>query len=161
LTANDRQRYGDGDWFAVPLDDGRYVLGRISRHSHGIVFGYFFAPALDHVPTLEETRERSAEDSFLQMRFSHLGLRDGGWPVLGQTDDWDRDAWPLLEFENRLVVRGRPDVLYAVRLDEKTVSREVSVRKVDVSEAGRRPDQALFGAVAAVVHLRKALGSAA
>jgi hypothetical protein len=154
-----RQQYGEGDWFAVPLDDGRYVLGRISRHSHGIVFGYFFAPAFDHVPTLEEAEGRTADDSFLQLRFGHLGLRDGAWPVLGPTD-WDRDAWPLLEFENRLVVKGRPDVLYAVRLDEETVARMVGRRKVDLSEAGRRPDHALFGHLAVVIELREALGSA-
>lgn len=152
-----QQRYREGDWFAVPLDDGRYVLGRISRHSHGIVFGYFFAPAFDHVPTLEEAGGRTAEESFLQMRFSHLGLRDGEWPVLGQTGDWGRDAWPLLEFENRLVVKGRPDVLYAVRLDEETVARMVSRRKVDLSEAGRRPEEALYGDLAAVTELRKRL----
>jgi hypothetical protein len=154
-----RQQYREGDWFAVPLGDGTYVLGRISRHSHGIVFGYFFAPAVDHAPTLEEVGERTAEDSFLQMRFSHLGLRDGAWPVLGQSGDWDRDAWPLLEFENRLEVKGRPDVLYAVRLDEETVARMVSRRKVDLSEAGRRPEEALYGDLAAVIELRESLGS--
>jgi hypothetical protein len=155
-----RQRYREGDWFAVPLDDGRYVLGRISRHSHGIIFGYFFAPPFDHVPTLEEAGGRTADDSFLQLRFGHLGLRDGEWPALGQTGDWDRDAWPLLEFENRLSVKGRPDVLYAVRLDEDTVARMVSRRKIDLSEAGRRPDEALFGHLAVVTHLQRCLGSA-
>ena len=159
MTVASRQRYREGDWFVVPLDDGRCVLGRISRHSYGIVFGYFFAPPFDHEPRLEEVGGRTAADSFLQMRFSHLGLRDGAWPVLGQIGDWDRDAWPLLEFENRLEVKGRPDVLYAIRLDEDTVSRMVSRRKVDLSEAGRRPDQALFGDLAAVIELREALGN--
>jgi len=78
--------------------------------------------------------------------------------VLGHADDWDLGAWPLLEFENRLVVEGRPDVLYAIQLDDETVSREVGIRKVDLSEAGRRPDQGLFGTLAAAVHLREALG---
>ena len=152
-----RQSYREGDWFAAPLGDGRYVLGRISRHAQGIVFAYFFAPPLDHLPTLEELGERRADDAFTQLRFSDLGLHDGDWPVLGQTGRWDREAWPLLEFENRLDVRGGPDVLYAVRLAENTVSREVSVKRVDLSEAGKRPTQDLFGAEAAIIHLREML----
>src|SRR5262249_58700798 len=47
-------RYREGDWFAVPLGDGRYVLGRIARHHRATVLGYFFKPAYDHVPTLDE-----------------------------------------------------------------------------------------------------------
>lgn len=160
MSSTTRHNYGEGDWFGVPLGDGRYVLGRISRHSSGIVFGYFFAPALHAVPSLHDALGKRAEDSFLQMRFSHLAIRDGEWPVVGGAGAFDRSAWPLLEFENRLVVEGRPDVLYAVQLDEATVSRELSVRKVDLTEAGRRPDQALFGAAAAVTHLRSVLGGA-
>ncbi len=152
-----RERYREGDWFATPLGDGRYVLGRIARHSNSIVFGYFFAPPFDHLPTLEEIGDPQAEDSFAQMRFSYLGLRDGEWPVLGQTDNWDRDAWPLPEFESRLEITGRPTVLYAVQIDEKTVSRELNVRRVDASEAGKRPEVSLYGAVAVAIHLQQML----
>ena len=148
-----RQRYRTGDWFAVPLGDGTYVLGRIVRQEGGIVFGYFFAPPLDHVPTLDEVGARAARDSATQMLFSHLGLRDGEWPLLGQEGDWDPDEWPLVEFERRI-----DDKLYAVRWDEETLNHELSVVPIDAGEAGSRPSDALAGAGAAVARLRRALG---
>ena len=96
-------RYREGDWFAAPLGDGTYVLGRIARHSKGIIFGYFFAPPFDHAPTLEEAAGRRAEESFTQFLFSHLGLRDGTWSVLGQTGDWNgaRGRCPSSSRSNR------------------------------------------------------------
>jgi hypothetical protein len=154
-----KQRYREGDWFAAPLRDGRYVLGRIARHYRGTVFGYFFAPPFVHVPTLDDTRGRRAEESFTQMLFSHLGLRDGEWPVLGLAGDRDRDAWPLVEFEWRLEIPGRADKLYAVRVEEENLNRRASVTEVDISEAGKRPSESLSGSGAAVVHLEQALAA--
>jgi hypothetical protein len=133
------------------------VLGRIARHDRGTIFGYFFAPPFDHVPTSEELGDRRAEGSFTQMQFSHLGLRDGEWPVLGQAGEWDRSAWPLLEFERRLEWLGQEDRLYVVRRDEEKLNEMVSERRVDLSEAGKRPRDALAGAGAAVVRLRQEL----
>jgi len=157
-VAGARQRYREGDWFAVPLGDGRYCAGRIARHNRGIVFAYFFAPPFDHVPKSEEVADRRAEDSFTQMLFSHLDLRDGVWPVLGPGEGWERADWPLVEFERGLGVPGRGELLYAVRFDEDDLSREVASTRIDPREAGRRPDDALSGAGAAVVRLRQALG---
>lgn len=158
--AGSRRPYREGDWFAVPLGDGRYVLGRIARHYRGIVFGYFFLPPYDRVPTLAEAGGRSAADASTQMLFSHLDLRDGVWPVVGQAGGWDPAAWPLVEFERRLEVPGRGDVLYAVRYDEHDLSREVSSERIDPAEAGKRPEDALSGAGAAVVRLREAAAEA-
>ena len=146
------QRYREGDWFAVPLGDGTFVPGRIARHHRGIVFGYFFPP-VTHLPTVDELASLRAADSATQMLFSHLGLRDGEWPVLGQTGDWDPGEWPMVEFERRV-----DDRLYAIRWDEETLNKELSAVPVDPSEAGRRPWDALAGAGAAVARLRRLLG---
>jgi hypothetical protein len=148
-----RQRYRNGDWFAAPLGDGTYALGRIARQHGGIVFGYFFAPPFDHVPSLDEVGSRTAADSATQMLFSHLGLRDGEWPILGQAGDWEPAEWPLVEFERRI-----DDKLFAVHWDEETLNDEVSSVRIDPSEAGRRPSDALAGAGAAVARLRRLLG---
>ena len=147
-----RQRYREGDWFAVPLGDGTYALGRIARHHGGIVFAYFFAPPFDHVPALDEAEARTAADASTQMLLSHLGLRDGEWPVLGQ-GEWKREEWPLVEFERQI-----DDKLFAVRWDDETLSEEVESRRIDASEAGSRPSDALAGAGAAVARLRRLLG---
>jgi hypothetical protein len=144
-----RQRYHEGDWFAVPLDEGTFVPGRIARHHRGILFAYFFAP-LDHVPTLDELGSLTAADSATQMLLSHLDLRDGAWPVIGQPGEWDPDAWPMVEFERRV-----DDAVYAIRWDDETLSEEVSSVRIDASEAGARPSDALAGSGAAVSRLRR------
>ena len=93
------------------------------------------------------------------MLVSHLDLRDGAWPVLGQAGDWDPSAWPLVEFERRVEgPGGGPETLYAIRWDERTLNEEVSARPIDPSEAGSRPRDVLSGAGAAVAKLRHALG---
>ena len=151
------QTYREGDWFAVPLGEDSFALGRIARHHQGIVFAYFFAPAFDHVPTLPETEDLTADRALTQMLVSHLDLRDGAWPVLGQGGDWDPSAWPLVEFERRTDTPGG-EALYAIRWDERTLNEELSARPLDPSEAGLRPRDVLSGAGAAVVRLRHALG---
>ncbi len=150
--------YREGDWFAVPLDDTNYALCRIARHDQGIVFVYVFGPAFDRLPTRADTAELTASDSLTQMLVSHLDLRDGVWPVLGQDEGWDPDAWPMVEFERRVDPPGRPEELHAVLWDDRDLTREVSARRLDPSEAGRRPRDTLSGAGAAVVRLRQALG---
>ena len=150
--------YREGDWFAVPLGHETFALGRIARHHEGIVFAYFFAPALDHLPALAETESLTADGALTQMLVSHLDLRDGAWPVLGQTGDWDPSAWPLVEFERRVEPPGGAEALYAILWDERTLNEEVSARPLDPSEAGSRPRDVLSGAGAAVVRLRHALG---
>jgi hypothetical protein len=69
----------EGDWFVVPIDGPRWVLGLIARRKGHSVFGYFFAPAWDHIPSLDEIGSPNARDSFIQLKFSDLGLLDGGW----------------------------------------------------------------------------------
>lgn len=151
--------YREGDWFAVPLGDEAFALGRIARHHKGIVFAYFFAPAFDRLPTLTDTEGLSADRALTQMLVSHLDLRDGAWPVLGQAGDWDQSAWPMVEFERRVEPPGGgPETLYAIRWDERTLNDEVSARPLDPSEASLRPRDVLSGAGAAVVRLRHALG---
>jgi hypothetical protein len=152
-----RQRYHEGDWFAAPLEDGTFVLGRIARHHRGTILGYFFAPPFDRVPTLDETAGRQAGDSFTQLLFSHLGLRDGEWPVLGQAGTWDRAAWPLLEFERRIDWPGQEDRLYVVRRDEENLNQTVDELRVDLSETGKRPSDSLHGSKAVLVHLQQEL----
>jgi hypothetical protein len=152
-----RQRYREGDWFAVPLGEGTWALGRIAREHRGIVFAYFFAPALRWQPTLEDARGLNAESALTQMLVSHLDLRDGVWPVLGQ-EEWDPGAWPMVEFERTMQSPGQDERLYAIRWDERTLNEELEARPLDNSEAGKRPRDVLSGSGAAAARLRHALG---
>jgi hypothetical protein len=152
-----RQTYREGDWFAVPLGESAWALGRIAREHGGIVFAYFFAPAFEREPTLDDTRDLTAASAFTQMLVSHLDLRDGAWPVLGQ-EGWDPDAWPMVEFERTMEAPGEGERLYAIVWDERTLNEELEARPLEASEAGRRPRDVLSGSGAAIARLRHALG---
>jgi hypothetical protein len=152
-----RQAYREGDWFAVPLGEAAWALGRIAREHGGIVFAYFFAPAFERQPTLDDTRGLAAGDALTQMLVSHLDLRDGAWPVLGQ-EEWDPEAWPMVEFERTMDEPGGGERLYAILWDERTLNSEVRATPLDAAEAGARPRDVLSGAGAAVARLRHTLG---
>lgn len=152
-----RQAYRAGDWFAVPLGEAAWALGRIAREHGGIVLAYFFAPVRERQPTLDDVRGLTAADAFTQMLVSHLDLRDGAWPVLGR-EEWDPHEWPMVEFERTMDEPGGGERLYAIVWDEETLNEEVESRPLDPAEAGRRPRDVLSGSGAAIARLRHALG---
>jgi hypothetical protein len=61
-----RVRYGEGDWFAVPLDEGGFCVGVVARANRsGVLLGYFFGPKRLDVPTLAELTALKAGDAVL------------------------------------------------------------------------------------------------
>jgi len=95
-----QDRYGEGDWFAVPLLPGRtdFALGLIARaepRQGGIVLCYFFPPRGSAEPALAQLRELHAADAVLVQKLDGLERK---WPRLGRAPGWDRDAWPLPAF---------------------------------------------------------------
>src|SRR5687768_5375020 len=83
-----RLPYKEGDWFAVPLRDGGWAVGRVARMppppKRGIhLLGYFFGPRRDRVPALDDVADLAPEAAISIERFSDLGLVRGTWPVLG------------------------------------------------------------------------------
>jgi hypothetical protein len=96
--------YHEGDWFAVPLDQGGYALGIIARTNPlGVLLGYFFGPRRAQLPTLDDVAALRADDAVWITRFADRGLRGRSrsgrlWPVLGRSADWDRSAWPMPVF---------------------------------------------------------------
>jgi hypothetical protein len=96
--------YHQGDWFAVPLDQGGYALGIIARTNPlGVLLGYFFGPRRAELPTLDDVAALRAGDAVLIARFADRGLRGRSrsgrqWLVLGRLADWDRSAWPMPVF---------------------------------------------------------------
>jgi hypothetical protein len=100
-------KFGAGDWFAVPLPDGNWVVGRIARRGGPALLGYFFGPRRAELPALAELKSLHAADAVWVTKFSYLGLRDGEWPILHGAEDFDSTAWPMPMFP----VRG-PDGSY-------------------------------------------------
>jgi hypothetical protein len=98
--------YREGDWFAVPLRDGGWAVGRVARMppppKRGIhLLGYFFGPRREGVPTLDEVAGLAPEGAISVERFSDLGLVEGRWPVIGGAGpEWagERDRWSMPAF---------------------------------------------------------------
>ncbi|SEC06121.1 RHS repeat-associated core domain-containing protein [Amycolatopsis tolypomycina] len=99
-----KQKYVEGDWVAVPLVGGGYALGVIARttkKSQSTLFGYFFGPKRETLPSLSDAEGLRREDALWTSVFGDVGLYDGSWVVLGRLADWDRDAWRMPAFVHR------------------------------------------------------------
>ena len=146
----------EGDVFAVPLREGGYAVGVVARKdTGGILFGYFFGPRRESVPTLEDVQGLSPNEAVLVEIFGHLGLRDRTWPILGAMKPWNREAWPIPEFCRTQSLTGRTwRVTYgddlATPVREERCTAEVA--------STLRPDR-LAGAGAVEIGLTKLLRS--
>lgn len=133
----------EGQWFAVPLDDGSFAIGLVARDGRaGVLVGYFFGPARSSVPGLEQTRDLEPGGAVLVGKFGHLGLRDGSWPVIGTDAAFDRAAWPMPRFVRREELTGRT---LEVSYDEDDPSRLLEQTPLPPGDARPGPDDGLMG----------------
>lgn len=126
--------YKEGDWIIVPLEEGGYAVGRIARSRPGgkVLLGYFFGPKLEKIPNESEINHLNPEDAIDITQFGDLGLIEGEWPVIGNSDEWDRSLWPMPSFIRVDVMSGKArkieysedDLLYEIR-DEPATPEEV------------------------------------
>src|SRR5919198_2122853 len=150
-----RTRYGAGDWFALPFEEGGYALGLFARAwpRHPIAVGYFFGPRRETIPPLEDAKALRAEDAVLIRRFGDGELRGGGWPLLGQLPGWRREDWPLPDFF-RVDPDGRA---WRVTYWDDDPLRPPRERIVPISECRGLPSDGSSGSAALAVRLAKAL----
>jgi hypothetical protein len=89
--------YKEGTWFAVPLRQGGYAVGRIARQAPEgkIVLAYLFGPKRERMPTLDESEHLEPHKAIKVVRAGDLGLLDGSWPVIGDSPRWERERWPM------------------------------------------------------------------
>ena len=139
-----RSRVHEGDWFVVPLRDGRFAAGLAARvSSSGILFGYFFGPAQVEPPLKEDVVALKPDEAVLVGQFGHLGLSNGTWRLLGSLPHWDRAQWPagpLIRYEE---LTGRT---YRVFYDDLDPSVIVSEERVPPGPAEQGPPDGLMGA---------------
>jgi hypothetical protein len=95
--------YKEGTWFAVPLRQGGYAVGRVARHTPEgeIILAYFFGPKRERVPTLDEIDRLEPHEAVKVIRIGGLGLIDGSWPIIGDSTRWERQRWPIPAFIRR------------------------------------------------------------
>lgn len=145
-------KYGEGTWFAVPLRTQGYAVGLIAgQGARGVLLGYFFGPARVDIPALADMELLKPEGAAAVLRFGDLHLRDGAWPLIGQSRAWRRAAWPIPVFGRYEELSGRhlqvtfPD-------DFPPRGREVAV---DERRAAGLPRDDLYGAGAVELALTR------
>ena len=148
-----RQRYFEGDWFAVPLRSGGYATGVVARSATGgILLGYFFGPCRVSIPPVNEAVQAAAKDAVLVERFGDLGIIQNNWPIIGPTPNWNRDSWPVPQFVRKDPISGD---LYVVEYSDSL--RESCSKKVSQSDAIALPQDGLAGYGAVEIQLTKLL----
>lgn len=146
----------EGDVFLVPLiESPKYAIGVAARSSRGIVLGYFFAPPLDSIPSMDIAESLAPDETIATKMFGDPGLLKKQWPVLGKHPNWDRSEWPIPVFLRTDDISGRHSFVYYEDdlLDWKIAAAELS-SQVDVE---RYPRDSLAGCVALQIVLTKVL----
>jgi Immunity protein 26 len=90
-----KRPYGEGDWFAVPLGDGRFATGIVTHGTRKAIVGSFFGPAREAIPRLEELVAFQAADALWSGRFSDRAIVQHRWPSIGAQPGFVRNAWDV------------------------------------------------------------------
>lgn len=150
-----RPVYQEGDWFAVPLQSGGFGVGLIARaNSNGGLLGYFFGPRRAAVPPLNDLLGLSARDAVLVRKLSHLGLKNGKWPLLGRLDNWDPGQWPMPVFIRQEELSGRS---FRVFYDPQDPNRLLREELVPLGDPAQGPEDGLMGAEFTEIRLSRLL----
>lgn len=149
--------YSEGTWFAVPLRDGGYAVGVVSRMAPRgrVLVGHFFGPRRDALPLLEDVRALRPEDRVLVQRFGDLYLVEEKWPILGRDDRWQREQWPMPVFGRVVDVDG---TAWRVEYQDDNPNSIPMETRTSPAEAEGLPNDALLGAGVVEARLTERLG---
>ena len=95
--------YREGSWFAVPLTGGAYAVGVVARTAPAgrIMLAYMFGPKRDALPPLAELETLQPAQAVRRLRTGDMALLNERWPLLGDSCEWQREAWPMPAFIRR------------------------------------------------------------
>jgi hypothetical protein len=136
-----------GDWFAVPIAEPDYVLGRIARFAGPAVLGYFF----DGRHTLEQLEQWLVNGSPLAdfartvKVFSHLAFSAEKWPVALDHEDFELTNWPVPAF-SREGFSADGLCHYAVRYSEDDLITVTDEWRIDEDTSRTMPPAGHAGA---------------
>jgi hypothetical protein len=109
----------NGTCFLVPLKGGGFARGIVARNSNkGLMFGYFFGPALAAVCDLQAFENLSSGEEVMRSLFGDLGFRRKEWKILGLLPRFDQIIWELPRF---LSETDDPEVVALTSFDEETL----------------------------------------
>ena len=95
--------YREGSWFAVPLRTGGYALGVVARMAPEgrIIVAYFFGRKYKEIPRTDVLKALEPVHAIKRLRLGDLGLVNGDWLIVGESEPWRRGDWPLPQFVRR------------------------------------------------------------
>ena len=144
-----------GTAFLVPLRDSGFALGVLARaDGKGSALGYFFGPRVSGADEVE-LDSIDPEDALLVGMFGDLELIKGNWPVVGETEGWSPDRWPIPPMSRIDEKAGRA---WLSTYDDAL--RCVNETEIASAEASRYPYDRLMGAGAAEIRLTKLIKDA-
>lgn len=132
-----------GDWFAVPLRDGGWCVGVVSRGRRGVLVCYFFGPKRTRLPQMSDVSALRPADADLIAKVGDLSLSRGEWPILGRLASWSASDWPIPVFARFEELTGR---YLRVSYDDEDPTKVQSEQAVSQSEAKSLPEDGLMGA---------------
>lgn len=133
--------YKEGTWFAVPLRNGGFATGIVARFisKKGGLLGYFYGPRRMTVPKLYEVINQAPSDAVIARIFGDLELIRGNWPILGQSELWKREEWPMPVFVRREPFTNRIlKIYYSDSNPKRLIKEEVVASEAEV--LGLQPD---------------------
>ncbi|MEI2431189.1 immunity 26/phosphotriesterase HocA family protein [Lysobacter yananisis] len=116
-----RHKYSEGTWFAVPLRNGGFATGVVTRKSKkgGIIVAHYFGPQRDTPSTMDEVESHSAAYALIVLRSGDISIKKGLWPTIGHTPNFSIEEWPTPLFIRKQEIGG---MAYAMAYDDGDVS---------------------------------------
>lgn len=152
-----RPRIHAGEWFAVPLKNGTWAGGLVASSSkNGVLAGYFFGPARTELPDLHDFIGAQPGEAILVARFTHLGLRNGSWPILGTLRDWNPEEWSPPGFIRHEELSGRT---FRVHYDETDPAIPLRQEQVRLGDVQGEPEDGSMGHIFVQQRLSRLLGA--
>jgi hypothetical protein len=149
--------YKEGTWFVIPLRNGGFATGVVARSTPrgGGILGYFYGPRRSIVPKVSEVIGQKPSDAIVARIFGDLELIRGNWPILGQSQHWNREDWPMPVFVRREPFTNRIFKVYRSDKNPNHVEKEELVSS-EAEVFGLQSDS-LSGAGAVEIILTKLL----
>ena len=121
----------------------------------GGVFGYFFGPLIGEASEARSPLDKQTEGPILVGRFGDLGLTNGEWTILGETDAWNGAQWGMPPFVR---VDEHAGKAFLSVYDENTFEC-ISEKPCDPSLVDEYPYDRMMGYGAVEIRLTKILSA--
>lgn len=155
--ARRRQKIDEGCLFTIFVNDGGHcfvglLVRKPPRGAVPVAIAYFYGPfsTTPLVSSLSEYVEQ--HKPVLILRVGIRLLKNGGWKIVGQLKEWNRDRWPLPSFMKKDLVSG---TTYLVQVNDDAPAEDRAVTAVSGPHDPDSPIDILTGPEAAEALLSK------